>query len=200
VKVAFIFVVGLLESIPVLIKWIFQIFTPTPPKNVSGQLALITGSSAGIGKSIAQCLAKRGCNIAIVNRNVEMGEKVAQEIIRQYGVKVKAFQADVSEREDVMKLKQNVERTMGTVDILVNNAGLLALENSLLEGNDEDYQKIIDVNLTAYFWVGYNFSINLTNSWFIFLVLLRATKNLIYDSIHFISLQLNRQHERFCQA
>lgn len=148
---------SIFESIPIFIKWIVQQFSPPPLKKVSGQLALITGGSAGIGRALAFCLAKEGCNIAIVNRNFEMGQKVAEEICKQFGVNAKAFKTDVSKNVEVRKLKEDVERTMGCVDILVNNAGLLALENSLLEGSDEDYQNIIDTNLTAYFWVSVYF-------------------------------------------
>lgn len=152
-----VIIASTLTSIPIFIKWIVQQFSPSPLKKVSGQLALITGGSAGIGKALAFRLAKEGCNIAIANRNFEMGQKVADEICKQFGVNAKAFKTDVSKNVEVRKLKEDVERTMGCVDILVNNAGLLALENSLLEGNDEDYQNIIDTNLTAYFWVSFYF-------------------------------------------
>ncbi|KAG5672140.1 hypothetical protein PVAND_002294 [Polypedilum vanderplanki] len=139
-------------SIPIFFKWLFHLFLPPPLKNISGQLALITGSSAGIGRAIAMRLAREGCHIAIVNRNLKMGQKVAEEIRAQYKVKAIAFEADVSKCEDVKRLKREVEESLGNVDILVNNAGLLSLENSLLEGNDEDYQRVVDVNLTSYFW------------------------------------------------
>jgi all-trans-retinol dehydrogenase (NAD+) len=140
-------------SVPIFFKWLFHLVAPPPLKDISGQLALITGGSAGIGRSIALRLACAGCHIAIVNRNVEMGAKVAEEIRSMYKVNAVAFEADVAKREDVRRLKKAVEESLGNVDILVNNAGLLSLENSLLEGDDEEYQRVIDTNLTSYFWV-----------------------------------------------
>jgi all-trans-retinol dehydrogenase (NAD+) len=148
-----VLVVAALLTIPIFLKWLLQLLSPPPLKKVSGQLALVTGGSAGIGKAIAERLAREGCHIAIVNRNLEMGEKVAEEIRSRFKVNVKAFRADVAKREDVKKLKHDVEESMGSVDILVNNAGVLSVENSLLEGDDEEYQSIIDTNLTSYFWV-----------------------------------------------
>lgn len=140
-------------SIPVFLKWVKEIFLPPRPKNIAGQLAVVTGGSNGLGKAIAMRLAQEGCNICIANRNVIEGQKTAAEIEEKFGVKAKAFKVDVSKHEDVAKFKTDVENSMGTVDILVNNAGLLALNISLLEGTPKDIQEIIDVNLTSYFWV-----------------------------------------------
>jgi all-trans-retinol dehydrogenase (NAD+) len=140
-------------SIPVLFNWIIELFVPPKPKNISGQLAVVTGGSAGIGKEIAMRLAQEGCNIAIANRNIIEGQKTAEEIKAKFGVEAKAFKVDVSRNEDVAKFKDDVENQMGHVDILVNNAGLLALSISILEGTPENIQQIIDVNLTSYFWV-----------------------------------------------
>jgi all-trans-retinol dehydrogenase (NAD+) len=148
-----VYVKALFLSIPVFFNWVIELCVPPKPKNISGQLALITGGSTGIGKEIAIRLAKEGCNIAIVNRNLVEGQQTASEIESKFGVKVKAFKVDVSKNEDVVKLREDVEKQMGTVDILVNNAGLLALSISLLEGTPENIQQIIDVNLTSYFWV-----------------------------------------------
>jgi all-trans-retinol dehydrogenase (NAD+) len=144
---------SILLSVPVFLIWIVELFVPSKPKNIFGQLAVVTGGSNGIGKAIAMRLAQEGCNVAIANRNISEGRKTAAEIEEKYGVKAKAFKVDVSKHEEVAKLKVDVENSMGTVDILVNNAGLLALNISLLEGTPEEIQEIIDVNLTSYFWV-----------------------------------------------
>lgn len=151
-KVVFVLMQSVFLSVPVFFRWIKDQVLPNP-KNVKGQVALITGGSNGIGKAIAKRLALEGCSIAIANRNIAEGEKTAREIQERFGVKVKAFKVDVSKHEEVAKLKQDVEESLGPVDILVNNAGLLALNISLLEGTQEEIQQIIDVNLTAYFWV-----------------------------------------------
>ena len=98
-------------------------------------------------------LAREGCDIAIVNRNRDAGQRVADEIRTLFKVNAMAFECDVSRHEDVKKLKRQVEESLGNVDILVNNAGLLSLERSIFEGDDEDYQHVVDANLMSYFWV-----------------------------------------------
>ena len=132
---------------------ILKLFIPKSKKNISGQLALITGGSEGIGRALAFRLAQEGCNIAIANRNLEKGQKTAEEIRKKFNVKVQAFQCDVSKRGDVKRLKDEVQKSLGTVDLLINNAGLLSMDHSVLEGDDEDYQYSVDVNLTSYIWV-----------------------------------------------
>ncbi|XP_070501820.1 uncharacterized oxidoreductase SSP0419-like [Chironomus tepperi] len=142
--------VEILKFFPIFVRSIVSFFIPKSRKNVSGQLALITGGSEGLGRSIAFRLAQEGCNIAIANRNLEKGQKTAEEIRKKFNVKVQAFQCDVSKFENVRRLKEEVKKSLGTVDLLINNAGLLAVENSTLEGNDEDYQNIVDVNMTSW--------------------------------------------------
>lgn len=140
-------------SVPVLLMWIVHLIIPPKPKSITGQLALITGGSVGIGKALAMRLASEGCNIAIANRNHQEGEKTAAEIRKKFGVTAKAFKVDVSKPEEVAQLKNDVESSLGDVDILVNNAGLLAVGTSLMEGADAEIQAIVDTNLTSYFWV-----------------------------------------------
>lgn len=165
-KLLVIYIKALLLSVPEFLKWLKEVIVGPKLKNITGQLALITGSSNGIGKAIAMQLAKQGCNIAIANRNIVEGKKTAAEIREKFDVKVEAFQVDVSKHEQVEKLKNEVEKSMGPVDILVNNAGLLSMEISLLEGSSEEIQKIVDVNMTSYFWVGNYFLVETCNSLF----------------------------------
>ncbi|XP_070501575.1 uncharacterized oxidoreductase YoxD-like [Chironomus tepperi] len=139
--------------LPNLIISAIKLLLPKKRKNISGQLALITGGSEGIGRAISFRLAQEGCNIAIANRNLEKGQKTAEEIRKKFNVKVQAFQCDVSKCEDVKRLKDEVKKSLGTVDLLINNAGLMPMEHSLLEGDDEYYQYVMDVNLTSYIWI-----------------------------------------------
>ena len=150
------YLIEFLFIIPNILWIILNFFIPKSEKNVSGQLALITGGSEGIGRALAFRLAQEGCNIAIANRNLEKGQKTAQEIGKKFNVKVQAFQCDVSKREDVKRLKDEVKKSLGTVALLINNAGLMPVEHSLLEGDDEYYQYVMDVNLTSYIWVSSN--------------------------------------------
>lgn len=149
-KFLVVIIKSVILSVPEFFKWLL---VPMQPKNVKGQLALVTGGSNGIGKAVAMRLAQEGCNIAIANRNHVEGERTAKEIREKFNVKVEAFKVDVSKVDEVLKLRTDVQSSMGNVDILVNNAGLLALNISVLEGTPQDIQNIIDVNLTSYFWV-----------------------------------------------
>lgn len=142
-------------AIPEVFKEIKMFFIAPEPKDITGQLAIVTGGSNGLGREIAIRLAQRGCNIAIVDVDLEGGEITAKDLEREFKVKAKAFKVDVSSYVEVEKLKEDIESSLGTVDILINNAGLMPLV-SLCEGSSEDVQKLIDVNLTAHFWVKLN--------------------------------------------
>lgn len=159
-----------------LFKCVFELFSPAKPKDISGQLALITGSpfnilwkwfsltpnkslstggANGLGRAIAIRLAQEKCNIVIVDINLIEAQKTALEISEKFGVKTAAFKIDVSNYDAIQQLKIDIESTLGSVDILVNNAGILSTI-SLREGQPSDIQKVIDVNLTSHFWVSEN--------------------------------------------
>lgn len=138
--------------IPELIKGIQRIFIPKKPKNITGQLALVTGGGNGLGREIALRLAQEGCNIVIGDWDLKSAEKTAKEIQSKFSVTAKAFRCDVSKFDQVQKLKVDIESSVGTVDILVNNAGLLPYL-AWHEGSPADVDKIIDINLKSHFWV-----------------------------------------------
>lgn len=112
----------------------------------------MTGAANGLGKEISIQLAQVGCNLAIVDLDLDGANKTANEISEKFNVRAKAFKTDVSNYESVQLLKKEVENSLGHVDILVNNAGLLPLM-SLREGSHKDIQKILDVNMASHFWV-----------------------------------------------
>lgn len=119
-------------------------------KKLTGQSALVTGASTGIGKAVAIAIANEGANV-IINyvSHPELADKVVDEI-KSNGGNAFAFQADVSNEDQVQSMFQNMFKEFGTIDILVNNAGLQkdsAIENMTLS----DWQLVIDVNLTGYF-------------------------------------------------
>ena len=138
--------------IPELIVGIQRIFYPKKPKNIAGQVALVTGGGNGLGREISLRLAQEGCNIVIGDCDLESAEKTVKEIQAKFSITVKAFRCDVSKFEEVQKLKVDIERSIGPVDILVNNAGLLPYL-AIHEGSPAYIDKIIDVNLKAHFWV-----------------------------------------------
>ncbi|CAO1430536.1 unnamed protein product [Diamesa hyperborea] len=132
-----------------MFKAIVLFVIPQTPKNVCSELALVTGGANGLGRDIALRLAKEGCNIVIVDVNFTGAERTAKEIEEKFKVKTKAFKVDVSNYEEVAKLKVDIESSIGTVDILVNNAGVMPMM-LLRAGNPEDLQKTINVNLTSH--------------------------------------------------
>jgi len=116
-----------------------------------GKNALITGASRGIGKSIALTLARNGVNIAInFLKNKELAENVAKKAI-SYGIKAKIYRADVSNFEEVKSMVEKIISDFGSVDILINNAGIIPKNYSIINIPIEEWQKIINVNLTGSF-------------------------------------------------
>jgi all-trans-retinol dehydrogenase (NAD+) len=122
------------------------------PKDISGQLALVTGGANGLGKAIAFRLAQEGCNVVIIDLNLNEAQQTSQEITERFKVKSTAHKVDVSDYDAIQQLRNEIEKSLGSVDILVNNAGILSTI-SLREGRPSDIQKLIDVNLTSHFWV-----------------------------------------------
>src|SRR5208337_981503 len=92
-------------------------------KPLAGGVALVTGGGRGIGKAIAQRLAKLGADLSICGRNEERLMKTAQEL-RALGVRVHAHTADVTRPGDIAALVQSTEQELGPITILVNNAGI----------------------------------------------------------------------------
>ena len=114
--------------------------------NLTGKTALITGASGGIGAAIAKALHAAGATIAI------SGTRVAalEELKAQIGANVFVLPCNLSSAEDVEKLIPAAEAAMGGLDILVNNAGITK-DGLAMRMKDEDWQAVIDVNLTSNF-------------------------------------------------
>ncbi len=118
---------------------------------IKNKVALITGSSRGIGKAIALRLAKEGANIAInYLKNKEQAENVAKEA-EKHRVKAKTYQADVSNYPEVKEMIQKIVNDFGTIHILINNAGIIPQHFSILDIPVEEWEKILTVNLTGAF-------------------------------------------------
>ncbi|XP_062555220.1 estradiol 17-beta-dehydrogenase 11-like [Armigeres subalbatus] len=138
------------QSIPLWVEIVVEVFSPPPPKNISGQTALVTGGANGIGKAIATELAKEGCNVVIVDLDITNGQKTAQEL-KRYNVQTVAYEIDVADYEQVRELQRRVERDIGSVDILVNNAGILPFL-SPNERNPSEIRRLMEVNVLGGFW------------------------------------------------
>lgn len=115
------------------------------------KVVLITGSSQGIGKAIALKCAKLGAKIALNDiLSQEDNLKKAKEEIEGTGGQVKYFLADVSKLEEVEKITEEIKKEFGRLDVLVNNAGVNQ-DRTLAKMTKEEWQKVIDVNLTGVF-------------------------------------------------
>ena len=114
------------------------------------KVALITGSSRGIGKQIAIKFAKNGYNIVVnyINKNEEV-EKTIEEL-KQFGVEVLEAQGDISNYEQSEKIVNSTIEKFGQIDVLVNNAGITK-DMLIMRMKKEDFTKVIDVNLVGTF-------------------------------------------------
>jgi len=117
---------------------------------LKGKIALVTGSTKGIGKAIALELAKEGANVIINSRNQSEAEQVAHQINDKMGVKTLALRADVSNVREVETLVEKTVNHFGRIDILVNNAGVFEI-CPFLQISEDSWDKIIDINLKGTF-------------------------------------------------
>jgi len=116
---------------------------------VTGKVAVVTGASRGIGKSVALELAGRGVRIVASARNAELLDALVAEITAAGGEAV-AVVGDVSVAADADRLIAQAVETFGQVDILVNNAGITR-DGLLLRMKDEDWDAVLDTNLKGAF-------------------------------------------------
>lgn len=114
--------------------------------DLSGKVALVTGSTRGIGRAIAATLASCGATVAIVGRDQAKADAVAAEI----GGGAKGFACDISDTAQITALMDSVEKALGSCDILVNNAGITK-DNLMLRMKDEDWNAVLETNLRSAF-------------------------------------------------
>lgn len=119
-------------------------------KTLDNKVAIVTGGSRGIGKSIALELARQGAKVVInYNSNADAALEVVKEI-EALGSQAYASQADVSDSSQAKVLIDDAIRQFGKVDLLVNNAGITR-DRSFLKLTEENWRKVIDVNLNSAF-------------------------------------------------
>ncbi len=119
-------------------------------KLLEGKTAIITGASRGIGRGIAEVFAKNGANVAFTYSASAESAKVLEDELNQLGVKAKGYQSNAANFSEAQKLVEDVLAEFGTIDILINNAGITK-DNLLMRMSEEDFDKVIDVNLKSVF-------------------------------------------------
>lgn len=115
------------------------------------QVAVVTGAGRGIGRAICIELARRGFHVVVnYGHQKEAAEEVVQKC-RQFGVQAVAVKADMSRKADCDFLMEEALKLTGKVQVWVNNAGITR-DNLLLRMSEEEFQKVIDLNLTGAFY------------------------------------------------
>ena len=114
--------------------------------DLKGKNALVTGASGGIGAAIAKSLHGAGATVGLSGTRVDPLEALAAEL----GERAHVLPCNLSDAEAVAALPQDAADAMGSVDILINNAGITR-DNLFMRMSDDEWQSVIDVNLTATF-------------------------------------------------
>jgi len=117
---------------------------------VDNKLALVTGSSRGIGLAIATALAESGADIIGVSSKLEATGSALEKAVTKAGKKFYAYQCDLSDRDSVYSFLQKVKADHPRIDILINNAGHI-LRKPVAEHPDDYWDTIININLNAQF-------------------------------------------------
>ncbi|MFF4547792.1 SDR family oxidoreductase [Streptomyces sp. NPDC001406] len=121
-----------------------------PANLLKGQKALVTGANSGIGKATAIGLGRAGCDVVV---NYVAGREDAEQVvdkIKAMGVRAAAYEADVSQEDQVVAMTDRMVEEFGTIDILVANAGLQR-DAPITEMTLAQWRKVLDVNLTGQF-------------------------------------------------
>lgn len=118
--------------------------------NLNGKAALVTGGGQGIGKAVAVLLANAGADVAVADLNLKGALNVVEEI-EASGTKTVAIEADVSKSSHVEDMVTRTVEALGGVDILVNNAGIFPPKISAFELEDEDWDRVYNLNTKGVF-------------------------------------------------
>jgi len=118
-------------------------------ESLKGQVAIVTGGTAGIGKAIATKLAEHGCEVVVIGRDAERGASCIQEISQVVGAEhVSFYPCDVSDKGCVDHVIKQILDVHSKVDILVNNAGITK-DQLLMRMSERDWDEVMDINVKS---------------------------------------------------
>jgi len=148
---------GIIEVVLLQIKFwisffesIYENFT-SQERDVSADIVLITGAGHGMGKELALQYSALGATVVCWDVNEELNSETVK-LIKAKGRKAFGFTVDVTNREKVLETGSKVLKEVGTVTILINNAGIMP-SHDFLKHTEQEFRKIIDINLVAHFWM-----------------------------------------------
>lgn len=124
--------------------------------DLSGRVAVVTGSSKGIGKSIASQLALHGAKVVVSSRRQESCDAVASEInqsLPKGSGSALGIACHVGKKSDLENLVNGTKKRLGKIDILVSNAAVNPFYGSMLEISDKAYEKVLDSNVKSNHWL-----------------------------------------------
>jgi len=119
--------------------------------NLKDKVAIVTGGASGIGRGIAEGLADAGASITIAARREQKCIEACREIHERTGVPTLPVRCDVTDPAQIAELVEKVVGHFGYIDILVNNSGVGGSERTILDMGEEDWDKVLDINLKAVF-------------------------------------------------
>lgn len=117
------------------------------------KIALITGATSGIGLATARIFARNNYDLIITGRRKERLDELKKELLETNDIRVLALGFDVRSREEVIENLGSLEREWQDIDVLVNNAGLAAGLNHIDEGDNDDWERMIDTNIKGLLYV-----------------------------------------------
>ncbi|XP_073958427.1 uncharacterized protein [Choristoneura fumiferana] len=133
------------------IRCIYKVFVPNEPKDIRGEIVLITGAGHGLGREMALRFGKLGAVVVSVDIKREGNEETVK-IIKNNGGKAYSYGCDVTDRTAVFNLEEKVKKEVGEVSILVNNAGIMPSQPILL-WTEEKVRSTVEINFIGHIWM-----------------------------------------------
>lgn len=126
-------------------------FTPAATQDLTGKVAIVTGTTSGLGRRFAQVLSAAGAAVAITGRRTDRLEELAADI-QEAGGRVLPVKLDVTDLHSIEQCAREVETELGQIDILVNNAGM-NIESRAIDMKPEDFDTMMSTNVRGAFFM-----------------------------------------------